>query len=182
MRQSKPFHRDQRGSTAVEFALISGMLILSILFIMAIGVYLYFSQALDYATSKAARQIMIGAAQTAAVPQSTFASTYLCPYLPVALSCANVFVNVQTATEAAGPGGYYVYVTSSQSGLIIPPLSSSSMQYSLGAQGSYEYLQVLYPITFLPSFVTNLMSNGVVYNGAPAVLLVSTAAFRNEQY
>ena len=162
--------------------MISSALIMSIIFVMAVWLYIYLSQALDYATYKAARQIMIGSAQTAAVQQSAFAPTYVCPYLPGALTCGSVFVNIQTATEAAEPGGYYTYVTSNQSGLIIPQLSSAAMQYSLGTKGAYEYLQILYPVTFLPSFVTKLLGNGVVYNGSPAILLVSTAAFRNEQY
>ena len=176
------FHRDERGATAVEFAIVASALILSILFVMTVGLYLYLNQALDYATSKAARQIMIGAAQTAAVPQGAFAATYVCPYLPAAIPCANVLVNIQSATEAAQPGGYYVFVNSNQSGLIVPTLSTTAMNYSLGAQGSYEYLQVLFPLTFLPGFATNILSHGVTYNGSPAILIVSTAAFRNEQY
>ena len=125
---------------------------------------------------------MIGTVQKAGTAQASFASTYLCPYLPAGLTCANVFVNIQTATEAAQPGGYYAYANSNQTALIVPTLSSAAMTYSLGSQQQYEYLQVLYPITFLPGFVTTLLGNGAVYNGSPAIVLMSTAAFRNEQY
>ena len=93
-----------------------------------------------------------------------------------------MIVNIQTATEAAQPGGYYAYVTSNQSGLIIPTLSNASTQYSLGAQGSYEYLQVIYPITFMPTIFATMFGGGATYNGSPAFLAISTAAFRNEQY
>ena len=182
MGSTKTFQRDTRGATAVEFALVASMLIFSILFVMVVGLILYLNQALDYATSKAARQIMIGAVQKAAMNQSAFQTNALCPYLPAAINCNNVIVNLQTVTEAAQPGGYYAYVTSNQSGLIIPALSNGSTQFSPGAQGSYEYLEVIYPITFIPAMFASILGGAAVYNGSPAYLAISTAAFRNEQY
>ena len=65
---------------------------------------------------------------------------------------------------------------------MIPPLDNGATSFSTGARGSYEYLQVIYPITFLPSLVSDILSNGQVYKGNPAYLAISTAAFRNEQY
>ena len=180
------FRRDTRGAAAVEFALIASMLIFLILFLMTAGFILYLNQALDYAASKAARQVMIGAVQKGNLSQSSFITTDLCPYLPAALSCANVIVNLQTATEAAQPAGYYTYLnnpsSSNPSGLIIPTLSNASTQFLPGSQGSYEYLQVIYPITYFPSVFASMFSNGATYNGAPAYLAVSTAVFKNEQY
>ena len=182
MRARWTFVANESGATAVEFALVASMLIFTILFVMTAGLILYLNQALDYATSKAARQIMIGAVQKGNLTQSSFITTELCPYLPAALACGNVIVNLQTATEGAQPGGYYPYVTSNQSGLIIPTLSNASTSYSPGSQGQYEYMQVIYPITFLPTVFASMLSGGATYNGSPAFLAVSTAAFRNEQY
>ncbi|MCX8252479.1 MAG: pilus assembly protein [Beijerinckiaceae bacterium] len=170
----------RRGSTAVEFALLATVLISTILFIMLVAVVLYFNQALDYATSKASRQIMVGAVQKSNVSQASFQSL-VCSFLPRAFNCSNVIVNVQTATEAAQPGGYYSYVTANQSGLIIPALSNSSAQFSPGTAGSYEYVQVIYPITFIPSLISQFLG-GATYQGSAAYLVVSTVAFRNEQY
>ena len=172
--------RCNRGSTAVEFALVSGALISTIMFIMTVGLILYYNQALDYATNKAARQIMVGAVQGAGTSQAAF-QTQVCSYLPAAFTCANVIVNVQTVTEAAGPAGYYAYANSGQTGLVLPTLSNASSQYSPGLQGSYEYVQVVYPITFIPSLFASILGTAT-YQGAPAYLVVSTAAFRNEQY
>ena len=171
---------NQRASVAVEFALISMMLISAILFIMIVGVILYINQALDYATNKAARQIMVGNVQTSGMTQASF-QQLVCSYLPATINCANVIVNVQTATEAAQPGGYYAYVTANQSGLVIPSLSNSSSQFSPGTAGSYEYVQVIYPITFIPGLFASILG-GATYQGSPAYLVVSTAAFRNEQF
>lgn len=147
---------------------------------MLVSVILYYNQALDYATNRAARQIMIGAAQGAGTTQAAF-QTQVCSYLPTAFSCADVIVNVQTATEAAQPGGYYSYVNSSQTALVIPTLSNASAQFSPGQQGSYEYIQVIYPITFIPKMFASILG-GATYQGSPAYLAVSTAAFRNEQF
>jgi len=172
---------DRRGAAAVEFALVSSMLICTILFIMMVGLILYMNQALDYATSKAARQVMTGSVQKNGTNQSDFRTQLLCPYLPTAMSCNNVIVNVQTLAEAAQPGGYYSFVRSDQRGLTIPTLANSGAQYNTGVQQSYVYIQVIYPITFLPGFLANMLG-GATYNGSPAYLAISTAAFRNEQY
>ena len=96
-------------------------------------------------------------------------------------TCSNVIVNVQTATEAAQPGGYYAFVNSNQSALIIPTLSNASSAYTPGAQGNYEYVQVIYPITFIPSIFASILGKAT-YQGSSAYLLVSTSTFRNEQY
>lgn len=173
---------DARGAAAVEFALVGSMLVLVIVFVMMIGFLLYIGQALDRATDLASRQIMIGAVQKAGLSQSAFRSSVLCPALPSGISCNDVIVNVQTVTEAAQPTGYYALVNAGQTGLIIPSLSNTGAQFNPGAQGSYVYVQVIYPITILPAFMTSLLGAGATYNGAPAYLAVSTAAFRNEQY
>ena len=61
-------------------------------------------------------------------------------------------------------------------------LSNSGSKYDPGIQSDYVYLQVIYPITILPSFMSSILSGGATYNGSPAFLAVSTAAFRNENY
>ena len=173
---------DRHGAAAVEFALVSSMLIVTILFTMLAGLILYMNQTLDYATSKAARQIMTGAVQKAGINQSDFRTQIVCSYLPTVMNCDDVIVNVQTLVEAAQPGGYYSFVQRNQQGLIIPPLSNGGAKYDVGVQSSYEYVQVIYPITFLPGLIASLLSRGATYNGVPAYIAVSTAAFRNEQY
>ena len=66
--------------------------------------------------------------------------------------------------------------------MLIPTLSNGSAKFDVGIQASYVYLQVIYPITFLPRFLAGVLGNGATYNGSPAYLAVSTAAFKNEQY
>ena len=174
--------RDRRGAAAVEFALVGGMLISTTVFIMMIGLLLYLGQALDRATDVAARQIMIGAAQKAGLSQTAFRTGTVCAALPAAFNCNDVIVNVQKVERKPQPDGYYAFVNSNQTHISIPTLSNTGAKYDLGSQSDYIYLQVIYPVTILPSFIVNLFGGGTNYNGSPAYLAVSTAAFRNEQY
>lgn len=172
---------DRRGAAAVEFALVSVMFITGLLFAMSVALVIFLQQQLDRATDVAARQIMNGTVQKSGYTSDTFRTQSVCSTLPSFFSCSNVIVNVWTVTQGSSPGGYYTYVSGDVTRLLVPALSSSAAQFSPGVQGSYEYLQVIYPITFLPSLVTSLFSTQT-YNGSAAYLTMSTAAFRNEQY
>lgn len=178
MFKDRRFFADRRGAAAVEFALVSSMVLMTIVCIMFVGLAMYLSLELDYATNKAARQVMIGTIQTQSVSQGDFRTKYVCPSLPPIMACADVVVSLQSVIQAAAPGGYYAFVNSTTTALIMP---GNSPAFSTGAQGSFEYLQVTYPVTFLPSFLSRLLSNGT-YKGLPAFFMTSTAAFKNEQY
>ena len=178
----RTFTSDESGASAVEFALVSGLLIMTIVFVMTAALIMYYTLSLDYAANKAARQVMTGAAQTSGMSQTTFITQAVCGNLPSIFKCPDVVVNLQTVTPGAQPGGYYQFVNSNATQLILPALSNASTQYSPGRQSSYEYLQVIYPITFLPTYFASILSGGHTYKGSPAFLIVATAAFRNEQY
>ena len=173
---------DNGGAAAIEFAIVGSTFIAVLLTTLFLFLLMFLNQSLDYATSKAARQIMTGVVQTGAMTQASFRTSVVCSYLSAAFKCDDVIVNVQTVKNAAQPSGYYTLVKSDQTGLLIPALSNGSTQFDLGVQGSYVYLQVMYPLTQLPTLFTNLFSPGITYNGNAAYLLVSTIAFRNEQY
>ncbi|SEP48798.1 TadE-like protein [Methylobacterium sp. ap11] len=182
MRHPLGLIRDEKGSTAVEFALVGMMFMSVILFTMVVAEILYFGQKLDFATEQATRQIIVGKAQTQTTPPTLAGFTQsLCAQLPAAMSCSDVIVNLYVVPKATAPG-YYAYVKSDQSGLTLPALTPGSGQFTLGSQGDYQYLQVIYPITFLPSFMTAWLDASTMYNGKPAYLIISTAAFRVESY
>lgn len=174
--------KDQSASVAIEFALVSLLFLLTVIFILYIGLLSYYRMCLDYATYKASRQVMIGATFKSGVSQTQFITSYICPYLPYGMACSNVILNLYTVGEAPQPAGYYTYVNSSATALNIPSLSNASASFSVGMQKQYEYLQVIYPFTALPGFFSSMLSGGRTFNGSPAYLIVSTAAFRNENY
>lgn len=183
MRQEHQYIQDDRGTTTVEFALVGVAFIATILFMMTVAMILYFNQMLDNATARASRQIMTGKAQSDSTPLTIegFRKS-LCLDLPAALSCNDIIVNLYVVPRGANPGGYYAFVKSDMTGLALPKLDAASGQFTLGKQGEYQYLQVIYPITFLPSVVASWLSGGATYNGKPAFLAVSGAAFRTERF
>ncbi|WP_281041289.1 TadE/TadG family type IV pilus assembly protein [Methylobacterium nonmethylotrophicum] len=175
--------RDRSGSTTVEFAIVGMLFLTTLLFTMVVAQILYFNQKLDYATGRAARDIVIGNAQSQSPPASRAAFTQaLCGYLPAAMSCGDVIVNLYVVPKAAQPSGYYTYAKSDMSGLVLPSLTPGSGQFTLGNRGDYQYLQVIYPVTFLPALLSGWLGAGATYNGKAAYLLMSTAAFRVEQF
>lgn len=173
--------RDRKGAAAVEFALIAMLFILALLFIMTVATILFINQSLDYATTRAARQILTGAAQRNALDQAGFRAS-LCSNLPASLKCSNLVINLYVVPTGTSPSGYYSYVKSDLSGLAMPPLTPSAGQYTLGTRGQFQYLLVIYPITILPSAFASMLGGGATFNGAPAYLTISTAAFRNELF
>lgn len=181
MRTVKQYLYDERGATAVEFAIVSLIAILVIVFILSAALVLYLNQVLDYATAQASRQIITGSAQAQSMGSSAF-RTSLCSYLPKPIFCENIVINLYVVPKAGGPAGYYTFVKPDKSGLLIPDLSSGSGNYTLGVRGDFQYLQVIYPITLPTVAVISWLSGGTVYRGAPAYLAVSSAAFRNEQF
>ena len=176
MRGARQLLQARGGATAVEFALVAPMLLLTIAFVMVAALVLFVNQRLDYATSQAARQVMTGKAQFGSTDQATF-KTALCSRLPSVMSCANVVVNLYIVPLPSA-GGYYNFVKSDNSGLQIPSQSSGPGQYNLGNAGDYQYLQVIYPIPVLPAAFASMLGNG----GTKSYLAVSTAAFRNEKF
>ena len=172
---------DMRGSTAVEFALVGSLFIVTLLFIILAGAIFYISEVVDYAATAAARDILTGTAQANSVTMGTFTQN-LCNRLPPGIQCRNLVVNLYVVPEATKPAGYYSYVKPDLSGLTVPVLTPGSGQFTLGTRGQYQYLQVIYPITFLPSGFAAMLSGGQTFNGKPAYLAIATAAFRNELF
>ncbi|WP_342162350.1 TadE/TadG family type IV pilus assembly protein [Methylobacterium sp. SD21] len=181
MTRLRNFLGDRRGAAAVEFALVGTLFIMTTLFVMLVGAILYITQAIDYATNAAARDILTGAAQVSSVTASSFTQS-LCGRLPPGIKCANLVVNLYKIPQAVQPAGYYSYVKADMSGLKIPALTPGTGTFDLGTQGDFQYLQVIYPITFLPSGFASILSGGATFNGQAAYLAIATAAFRNEQY
>lgn len=181
MLTKKQFLTETRGSVAVEFAVVSMLAMMVILFILNAALIFYLNQALDVATSQAARQIVTGSAQAASLNSSGFRAN-LCALVPKTMDCGKLTINLYTVPKAAAPAGFYAYVNADVSGLRMPDLGNATGQFSLGGRGDYQYLQVIYPITFPPAAILSWLSGGATYQGAPVYLAVSTAAFRNEQF
>src|SRR5690349_2423198 len=85
--------RCREGASAVEFAIISPMLIALVLAILQVAIIVFANQALETLVSQASRQILT--LQSQGLTQSTF-KTAVCANIVVLFNCNNVMIDVQT--------------------------------------------------------------------------------------
>lgn len=176
---ARQFLNERKAMAAVEFAIIGAPLLLTIVEIFQSSLYVYNSSRLDAATHEAARQIITGSVQKAGETAAQF-RTNLCSLLPATIPCGSVIVNLRTFPEASFPGGFYNFVNSAQTAVIVPPLDNSQTSFCPGGSGEYVYLQVYYAMpllgtVWLPGVTTT-------FGGNTVVLVSAAAAFKNEPY
>ncbi|MGE8131468.1 TadE/TadG family type IV pilus assembly protein [Methylobacterium sp. NPDC080182] len=174
------FRRNQSGAAALEFAMISPLILVAMLEVFQGAAYLYCSAAVERATSLATRTIMVGSLTPEASTAAGFKSTALCPALMPGLSCANVIISLQTATVGPSAPGYAAFVKADLSGLLPANMDSNQATYCAGSAGAYQYLQVFYALPLI-SPIWKLIS-GQNWNGKIVTFVRSAAAFRNEPY
>ena len=108
-RAATRMRRDERGATAVEFALVIGPFMLVLGVIIETGLMLFTEYVIQSSVQEAARQIRTGQAQSAAMTQATLKTNFLCDTLNIIINCNTkvyVYVNAQasyTALQAALP-------------------------------------------------------------------------------
>ena len=146
------------GSAALEFALVSPVLLLLVLAIIENGLMLLAQAVLDNATTTAARQIQIGTITTS----SAFRTT-VCANVSTFLNCTNL--------------QFYVASSSSAFPAIVMPSGSGSFpttSFSTGSGGSYVLAEVAYDRAYVSPWLISLDPLGWV--------LLSTQAFQNEPF
>lgn len=87
--------RDERGSTAIEFAMVSGPFLAMLFGLIAVGLYFFTVFTLENAVETASRPLRTGEAQTAGMTKDQF-KTAVCNKIPFGVSCGSKLrVNVQ---------------------------------------------------------------------------------------
>ena len=172
--------RDDRGATAIEFAIVGLPFFMTVIGILVVGLLTFGSSSLDYAVQKASRQIMVGQTQTSSLTASQFQQTILCPLLPAGLfDCSKLVVSLTSfavanyQVDGNYADHYYEYLTPDHSGLKVP----TGPSFCLGAGGSYQVLQVTYPFPVLFSF---LSGSPQMINGK--YIMMSSLTFKNEPF
>jgi Flp pilus assembly protein TadG len=164
------FHRNRRGSAAVEFALVAPLFFAVLFAIIELSLVFFASQILETVTQDTARLVMTGQAQTAAYTQAQFKNA-VCAKLTVMFDCANgVSIDVQSyktfaLIDVADP-------IDSGKNFVAPN------NYLPGGPGDIVVVRLFYK---WPLFVTGLGFN-VSNIGTNQRLLTATAAFQNEPY
>lgn len=170
LRSAEVFLRRADGSVAVEFALIALPFLAMIIAIFQVGVVFLAQQELETAVEQASRLVLTGQAQNQKLDQSAF-TTKVCGFLPALFKCANVMVDMRTATSFATADASAPTLTYDAKGNV-----TNSWQYQTGSRGDIVVLRVMYqyPVLLGPlHFNLANLSNG-------ARLLIATAVFKNE--
>jgi Flp pilus assembly protein TadG len=175
-RSSRAFLGNDRGATAVEFALVAAPFLALLVAILQTALVFFASRVLDEVTEEASRYIMTGQAQNGGVTQAGF-KTYVCTsantsaLVSALFTCGNIMVNVQSYVDFASASTTSPTLTFNGSGNV-----SNTWSYNMGNPGDIVVVQVMYqwPVVLGPlSFSLANLSNG-------NRLLVSTAVFKRE--
>ena len=163
------FLRSTNGVTAVEFGFVALPFFALLLAILQLGVVMIAQEVLQTATNQTARLIMTGQAQTGGMTSGQFQAK-VCANATSLFSCGGIYVNVQTFSTFSG-----VAMTNPVNNGVFNP---GSLQYTPGGKGDIVVIQTFYQWPVIPvplGFGLNNLGNG-------KMLMVATAAFRNEPY
>jgi Flp pilus assembly protein TadG len=169
VRAWRRFSRETRAATAVEFGLVAAPFLALLVAILQTTLVMMAQSVLQEATTQASRLIMTGQVQNGDVSQSTFKQD-VCNDAAAMFSCGQITVVVQTYSSFSSPPSYV------SGGTFTPPTPANS--WSPGGPGAIEVVQVFYP---WPVFLAPLGFNLSNLTGNQ-MLLIGTAAFRNEPY
>lgn len=170
--------RLEKGTVAIEFAILILPFCLMMLLIFTLGLHFFYQELLDSGLNTAVRQIQTGNAQN--IPNgNTFVSSYLYPAAGKMLTCANIHINVQQITFS-GTQDFYNYTTGTLPG------SNGALNlagFAFSNPGPSEFILVT-AVYLAPSFMGGFLPNvfSVTYNGSQADAIMSQVATYTESF
>ncbi len=162
----------QRGTTAVEFALVAPAFIALLIAIFQVTVFLFAQQLLQNAAVSAGRLIMTGQVQNGNVTQNQFA-TDVCPMVQALFTCANVMINVQNYSGFSSASTGEPTLTYNPNGTV-----SNTWTYSPGNPGQVMVVQLIYQWPIVSGPFGYVLSN----LGNNKTEMMGVSAFRVEPY
>jgi pilus assembly protein Flp/PilA len=177
------FARDRRGVTALEFGMVSIPFLGLLCAIFETAFVFYTHEVFDTTVANVARELLVNqyAQYSASSPtMSTFINAAgtngysLCGSLPSYFQCANIRVNISTASSFGGLAAISnTFTSNAQTALLTVP-----------AAGSIVVFQAYYP---MPIYLSVLLANGPKGNQASNLYantlthnIYSVVVFRNE--
>lgn len=172
-RMAGRFRGNQRGSAAVEFALVAPLFFALLFAIIETGLVFFASQGLETALQDSARMIQTGQAQIAKYDKQGFKKNVVCTHVNALFDCATgIYVDVQSYPSNSGFGSVKI------SEPIAGGIFVDNTVYNPGGPGDIVVVRLFYQ---WPIFVTGLGYNIANLNGGKR-LLSATAAFKNEPF
>jgi Flp pilus assembly protein TadG len=164
--------RDERAATAVEFAMLLTPLVGLILASLQLSLIFYSGQLLQTAAISASRELMTGADQQAHVTQAGY-HTNVCKFAPLLFTCANIMVDVESASSYSAISTATPTLTYDVNGNV-----TNTFGYSTGNPGDIVIVRVMYnwPVVASP------LMPGLANQSNGSHLLIATSVFKTEPY
>jgi Flp pilus assembly protein TadG len=166
------FARREDGAAALEFAIVAAPFIALILATLQTALAFFAGQVLESAVADSSRAILTGSAQNANMTQSGFA-TVVCNKVQTLFNCANLMIDVRTASSFAAANTALPTLTFDGTGTV-----TNSWSFQPGNPGDVVVMRVMYQ---WPVFLGPL-GLGLANESNGKLLLMATAAFKNEPY
>jgi Flp pilus assembly protein TadG len=166
-----------RGTTALEFAIISVPLMMFLLFLFELGVDFYLQLALDYAVQQGARKLQTGAGN-AATSAAVFKKDCLCPAVAGFLNCSQISITVYPLSTA----DYYLNAQAGAGGVPLSngKLNTASWAFSSGTASTLMFLQAIYVSASAVGLLVPSMSTST--SGGSVRVTTSSIGFINEAF
>jgi len=166
------FARARRGSTAVEFALVSAPFLLLLFGIIELGCVFMVSATLDVATERAARLIRTGEFQSSGAVTKNDFKAQVCQRMSwLSSACAgNLAIDVRTFTAFNDVNGAPI--------LDNDDFDANNTCFSTGAPGDIVLVRTYYNWNLF----TPLLDDSLDNTGDGQRRVMSVATFRNEPY
>ena len=166
------FFRDQKGASALEFAMVATPLILLLLAILQIGLVYFANFALEGALERGARLIRTGQAQTQKFDAGMFKKE-VCKYLSAPLNCDGLKLDVSSYPSFAGAAKNLTSPLGPDGKL------KSGFGFDPGGAEDVVVVRAFFPLEIGAVLPANISLSNMDGGGR---LLIATAAFRNEPY
>jgi Flp pilus assembly protein TadG len=185
-----PFVRDRKGTTAVEFSLIS-IPFMGLLFAIFQTSYLFMAQqAIDAAATNAGRNVMTGQTMSNnVIDAATFRTNVICPTFASFLTCSNLIIDVRPA----GTSGSTDWTSGSTN--MANDFLNGGNKFCIGTTNDVVIVRIIYPVPAYLSIMTlskSIASGGMgkMTAGQQSQTSTSTmvypimgiAAFKNEPF
>lgn len=171
--------RNERGTVAVDFALVVLPFIVVMMVIIESAMVLFAGQALQTAANGAARLILTGQAQNAGYSAAQF-KTNVCASLTVMFNCANnLYIDVRSFSNTS-----FSSVTVPSPTNTNGTLNTTSYGFSTGGPGDIVVVRLIYQWPIIAANLGFCMQTacGLINSANNTSTLVATVAFQNEPY
>jgi Flp pilus assembly protein TadG len=175
----KKYRRDEKGATAIEFAIVGGPFLYLLCVILEMGLMLFNEYAVEHAAAQAARLIRTGQAQNDGMSADDFKQV-VCDNVEFLNCDEKLFVDVRKYEEFASVSAPSSISTDADGNKQISDDINVNADYDPGGPGDVVVVRVYYAWDLFVPGIPGM--SGFANLSSHRRLLSSTFAFQNEPY